>query len=167
MYKSIPNIIKENAKIVHRNFAGRVDQYNKDGKRTFSLVIENPDDAEKLIEEGWYVKRFKPRDDQDEPGYFLPVTVSYKAYPPKIYLVSKGNVRLLREDEVGNIDDYEIENVDITIRPYCWEASGKEGVRAYLKTMYVTLVEDDFAYKYQKDISDPAPDVNEEVPWNG
>lgn len=153
MNAQIENIIMENAKIVHRNFSGKVDTYNKSGNRTFSLVISNHDDAKKLIEEGWYLKQFKPRDDQDsEPDYFLPITVSYKSYPPKIYVVSKAggknNVRLLREDEVGNLDDLEIDSVDLTVRPYCWEVRDQHGVRAYLKTMYVTLLEDEFAYKY-------------------
>ena len=156
MNAQLENIIIENAKIVHRNFAGRVDQFNKSGNKTFSLVLSDHDEAKRLLDEGWYVKQFKSRmdDDQDtEPDYFLPVTVSYKSYPPKIYIVTRNNVRLLREDEVGNLDDLEIASVDLTIRPYCWEVNGKSGVRAYLKTMYVTLLEDEFAYKYADRVS--------------
>lgn len=156
----IKNIIMEGARIAHRNFAGRVDQFNKSGNRTFSLVISDPDQAEALKEEGWYIKQFKQYDEDRIPEHFLPVTVSYKSYPPKIYVVTKGNVRLMREDEIANIDDFEIANIDVTIRPYCWEVGDKSGVRAYLKTMYITLAEDDFAYKY-KDVG-AAPDVNDD-----
>ena len=163
--ENIQNIIKENAKIAHRNFAGKVDTYNKNGIRTFSLVISDPEDAERLIQEGWYLKQFKARSEDEIPDHYLPVTVSYKSYPPKIYVVTKDNVRLLREEEVGNIDDFEIANIDVTIRPYCWEVNGKSGVRAYLKTMYITLAEDDFAYKYKDRVS-PAPDVNEGTPFD-
>lgn len=169
MYKQIPDIIQENAKIVHRNFAGATSTYNPTGKRTFSLVIEDPELAAKLIDDGWLVKRFKnARNDGEEPGYFLPVQVSYKAYPPKIYIVNKDNVRLLREDEIKEIDDFEIANVDLDVRPYCWEVRGESGVTAYLKSMYITIVEDVFADKYPQIYGrkKAAPDVNEEAPWD-
>lgn len=146
---TISNIVKENAKIVHRNFAGRVDKFNLNGNRTFSLVISDPDEAEQLSQAGWYVKSFKPRDDDEIPDHYIPVTVSYKSYPPKIYIVTSAGVRLMNENEIENIDDFEIANIDLTIRPYSWEVGDKSGVRAYLKTMYVTLAEDEFAYKYQ------------------
>ena len=154
-YRPIANIVKEGAKIVHKNFSGRPDQFRPNGgKRSFSLVIDNPEDAEILKEEGWYIKQFKKKNDTDDvPDFFLPVTVSFDNFPPKIYVVTKDKsgesmIRQITEDEVGNIDDFEIDNVDLTIRPYCWDVGGKSGVSAYLKTMYVTLAQDDFAYKY-------------------
>lgn len=158
---NIENIKIENARIVFRNLSGKPDKFNpQGGKRSFSVVIEDPEFANELKKEGWNIKQFNPSPDSDEePAHFISVKVSYNNIPPHIYLCTSKNKTLLNEDTVGQLDYAEISNVDIVITPYQYEMSGRSGISAYVKTMYVTVVEDEFASKYEYD------DLDEEIPF--
>lgn len=159
---NIENIKIENARIVFRNLSGKPDKFNpQGGKRSFSVVIEDPEFANELKREGWNIKQFNPSPDSDEePAHFISVKVSYNNIPPHIYLCTSKNKTLLNEDTVGQLDYAEISNVDIVITPYQYEMSGRTGISAYVKTMYVTVVEDEFASKYEYDDLD-----DEEIPF--
>lgn len=141
------NISIANARIMFRNFRGEASKFNAAGKRNFCVVIDN-DIAEHLMNDGWNIRMFPPRDDEELPTYYMQVSVSYDVIPPNIFLITKHNKTRLDEDTVGSLDWAEIENIDLVIRPYNWEAQGKTGVKAYVKNMYVTIVEDEFADKY-------------------
>lgn len=162
MAKNIENIKIENARIVFRNLSGKPDKFNpQGGKRSFSVVIEDPEFANELKKEGWNIKQFNPSPDSDEePAHFISVKVSYNNIPPHIYLCTSKNKTLLNEDTVGQLDYAEISNVDIVITPYQYEMNGRSGISAYVKTMYVTVVEDEFASKYEYDDLD-----DEEIPF--
>ena len=67
---------------------------------------------------------------------------------------------MLTEDTVGSLDYADISNVDVVISPFEYnDIGGKSGVAAYVKTMYVSVVEDEFASKYDYD------DEPEELPF--
>ena len=153
----LDNLVIENARIIYRNFSGEENKFNRAGDRNFCVVIEDEEEAKKLIEDGWNVKIKIPKNKDDsgeerEPFYYIKVSVSYKYYAPKIYLVTKKRKILLDEDSIGIIDSTDIINVDLAIRPSAWEVNDKSGIKAYLKTMYVTIEEDEFADKYDDDI---------------
>lgn len=142
-------LIMENAKIRFRNFSGRPDEFTREGDRSFALVIDDEDLANKLKEDGWNVRMRMPKNDGEDPWYYLKVKVNFGGFPPKIIEVTSRNRVSLNEETVGILDTAELKSVDVEISPYHWEIGGRSGITAYLKTMYATIEEDPFAAKYE------------------
>src|SRR5574344_1422493 len=110
---NIENIVKENAKIVYRNFSGKPSDFNRMGDRSFCLVIEDEKEAKRLSDIGWNIKQKEPKDEDGEKFIFLPVAVRFTHKPPVVYLINKSGHKVrMTEDTVGDIDDLEIENID-------------------------------------------------------
>ncbi len=141
------NLVIENAQIRFRNFEGKEGKYNLAGRRNFCVLLD-PDQANQLREDGWNVKYLKPRDPGDKEQPYMQVSVSYNYMPPNIYLISSRGKNLLQEEEIKILDWADIEYCDLIIRPYNWEMNGKTGIKAYVKSLYVTIVEDEFEKKY-------------------
>ena len=136
------------AAIKWRNFQGKAGKFNAEGDRNFCLLID-PDSADELQAEGFNIRFLKPRDEDDVPAPYLPVKVAYgKGRPPKIIMVTKRGKTELDEETVSALDWAEIEKADIAINPYEYDVQGRHGIKAYLKTMYVTIQEDDFEDRY-------------------
>lgn len=152
------NLSIENAHILFPNFSGTEGKYNRAGQRSFCVTIDDAEQAQALLADGWNVRILAPRDEDEAPRHYMAVAVNFEGpFPPKIICISGKAKTQLTEDTVDVLDHADIANIDLIIRPYFWEVNGKEGVKAYLKTMYVTLEQDEFAAKYT--------DVGEEAPF--
>lgn len=146
------NLQIDDAKITYRNFAGAPSAFNREGDRGFSLIIDDQEIADALIEAGWNVKIKPPRDDQDEPFMHLPVKVKFNGRGPNVYLRSGDSpLRKIDEDMVGLLDEIYILSVDLDIRPYDWTTpGGKSGRSAYLQSICVEQEVDRFAERYHR-----------------
>ena len=143
-------IVFEDAQIIFRNFQGKEGPYNREGDRNFSVRLEDDELVRRLEKDGWNVKHPKPRDDDEEDNRrpHLQVSVSYRGRPPRIVMITSRNRTELTEDDIDMLDWVQFRTVDLIVNPYNWNVNGKGGVKAYLKTMFVTIEEDYLEQKY-------------------
>jgi hypothetical protein len=150
MPKNTKEIMIEDARIVFPNFAGKEGMYNTEGDRNFSVIL--PEDvAEQMLEDGWNVKRLKIREDDEDRDVgdpYIQISVSFKVRPPHVVAITSTKRTNLSEDTIDMLDWAEFENVDLIANPYHWDVNGKTGIKAYLKSMYVTIKEDPLELKY-------------------
>lgn len=153
--KPTANITLENIQIARPNFSGLEGVFNAKGKRNFLAVL--PEDiAQAMQEDGWNVKRFKPKEEGVEPEPFIQVQVKFGKRPPRIVLVSSRGKTQLDEEMVSILDWVNIIKCDLIIRPYNWSnPAGNEGVAAYAQAVYVTIELDKLEEKYY-DVPDSA-----------
>lgn len=158
MNNKISNIVIENARIGFRNFSGKEGKFNPEGRRNFCVFLE-PEIANRLEKDGWNVRWLEPREPGEEKQAYLQVTVNYQFenLQPKVVIISSKGKTVLNESTISMMDWIEIKpkdsrtddgGVDLTIRPRTWEVGGKNGVKAYLKNMFVHIVEDELESKY-------------------
>lgn len=144
-------VVMEDVRMIFKNFSGRPSQFNEEGERNFAILLDEGT-AEAMAADGWNVKTLKPRDDADEgePNQpFLPIKVEYrKGTPPRVVQITERGRLNLSEGEVMVLDWVDIKNCDIMFRPYPWDINGKQGITAYLQSMYVTIDEDPLEKKY-------------------
>lgn len=172
------NILQiDEARITHRNFSGKATDFNYEGNRNFSWIIEDgtvdrefcvennipfeeteeprfawvrgEDMANFLISLGWNVKIRPPRVEGEPSFCFLPVKVKFNDRGPECVLITNDVKNHLDEESVCCLDNVDIARVDLDIRPYDWTMkNGKSGRSAYLQIIYVTQVVDRFADRY-------------------
>ena len=142
----------KDVRIIFRNFEGKEGPYNKKGTRNFGVILP-PDVSEAMADDGWNIKLLQPREDDAEEGAvptpWLPVEAAYdKGRPPTVVLITERGRENLDEEKIKQLDWVDIVKVDMIVNPYTWEVNGKSGVKAYLKSMYVTIEEDELEREY-------------------
>lgn len=138
----------DDAMITYRNFSGTGTKFNREGDRNFALIIDDPEIADALKNEGWNVRVKPPREDGDDPFMYLPVKIKFSERGPNVYLATGNNLNKLDEESIACLDDIDIIGVDLDIRPYDWDVNGKSGRTAYLQSIKVTQRVDRFAQEY-------------------
>lgn len=141
----------DDAKIVYRNFSGAPSKFNREGDRNFALVISDEEQADALIREGWHVKIKPPREEGDSPFMYLQVKIKFNDRGPNAYLVTGKKMNRLDEESISCLDDVDIVNVDLDIRPYDWDINGKTGRTAYLQSIKVIQEIDRFAERFTEE----------------
>ena len=150
-------LIVEDAQILpgsFRNFSGAPDQFNPNGgKRYFHFVIDDPEAAQQMREDGWNVKIRPPREEGDSPFCYLKVAIAFprpgtKARPLDIGMFKPNGANKLDEDTIGLLDGAFITKANISIRPYHWESAGNTGIAAYCQVLHAWVKEEHFASDY-------------------
>jgi hypothetical protein len=147
--KNEGTVLFENARMIFRNFAGKEGMYNREGDRNFCVLLDDSV-AEAMSRDGWNIKTLKPREGDEEATEqpYLQVSVGFRYLPPKIVMITSRGRTNLGEDEIEILDWADIRNVDMIVRPYEWSVRGESGIKAYVKSLFVTIEEDELELKY-------------------
>lgn len=155
-----------------RNFEGRETEYNRAGDRNFVVFLDK-DTAQALEKEGAPVSWKPDRFNEGELRAQMKIHVKYRdrkgnpMIPPKVVLITKKNQTQLTEETIGMLDQADIEKCDLILSQYENGSTMGPQNSVALKTMYVTLSEDEFAEEYGFAIGEEHAESSEEsgVPW--
>jgi hypothetical protein len=144
----IPDYIIKDARIMWRNFGGRQERFNAKGSRNFTIFLR-PEDSERLTEMGLNVKTLPPREEGEQPQDILKVKVNFDTgRPPRLVMVTHRGRTQLGPDEAQLLDFAQIQKVDLILSPYYWDVEGKEGIAVSVKSLFMTIVEDELEIEY-------------------
>ena len=136
--------------IKFRNFSGRPTKFDRDGgKKSFALIL-SPEEADAMSADGWNVQSPVPKDESYPTIPIINVKVNLTSNnPPEVWVITDTHKTRLTPETISSLDYAEIEYVDITINPHEFERrDGSIAANAYLKSLYVKIVKDELAEKY-------------------
>ena len=137
----------EDARLIFRNFSGKEGQYNREGDRNFSVILDDKN-AEIMLRDGWNVKYLESREEGQPPTPYITIAVNFKQRPPRVVMITTGARTNLNQNSVDVLDWADIKKADLIARGYDWIVGDKTGTKAYLKSLFVTIEEDELERKY-------------------
>lgn len=157
------------------NLEGRKGGFNTDGKRSFRLKFNDEEFAKALVEDGWNVKIFTPKNTNYEPYYGMDVKTKFKSdsesvrYNPEIHYINRKNDILCDASNIHIVDNAfdarKVIAVDLVVNPYHWGPNERgEGITAYIDAMYVYVEDSPFGDRSASVFGLPE-DNDEELPF--
>lgn len=146
-------VIMEGVQLRYLNFSGGPDKFNpKGGVRGFAVLLDEKV-AKAMARDGWPVKvptARKDDDGEDIPAVpYLKVAVRFDKYPPQVFVITSKNRTQIYESDIAMLDSADMVNVDLIVTPSSYtNRDGQPAIKAYLKSIYVTIEEDYLAQKY-------------------
>lgn len=169
MTKKLMPATLENVRVAFRNFSGKEGRFNREGDRNFCIFLDD-DIAKQMEKDGWSIRWLQPRDEYETAQGYIQVALGYntRGRPPRVVMVTSRGKSTLDEDMVGILDWADIVSADAIINPSHWEVNGKTGVKAYLRSLYVTIEEDELELKYGDvpDTPESASSTMMSPPWD-
>jgi hypothetical protein len=101
-----------------------------------------------MAADGWNVGYLKSREEGEPDRPVIKVKIGFDYFPPNVTLISSMARTRLDEESIDTLDDITMGKVDLIIRAYNYDVNGNKGISAYLKTLFVTLDEDELELKY-------------------
>lgn len=147
----------------YRNFAGLPDQFNPGGgKRYFNFVIDDPEAAQEMKNDGWNVKIKPPREEGDTPFCYLKVAVAFpkpgsRARDLDIAMFKSSGVNKLDESTIGLLDRAYITKANIVVRPYNWDQNDPNKKAAYVQELHAYVQEESHFSADYDDFADENP----------
>lgn len=142
------NVVMRDVRLVFRNFSGKPGMYNASGDRNFAVILDDKV-AEQMAADGWNIRYLQPREEGETPTPYVTVRVKFDGpRPPTVHMITSRGTTTLDEEAVSVLDQVDIIKTDLIVRPYNYNVNGKEGVKAYLQAIYVTIFEDELALEY-------------------
>mgnify|MGYP003428549536 FL=1 len=146
--------IFRDTQLAYRNFTGKPGPYNEEGVRSFSVMLDE-ELAKDLMDQGLNIKPMKNYDDDGaDQLYHLPVAVSYRIRPPRIYMVTGDGQRmplrktLMPEDSLEMMDNLEFSAVHLVVAISNYTVRGSSGKKAYLQSLFGHVAMDPLEEEY-------------------
>lgn len=136
------------ARLMWRNFSGNETRFKKEGVRTFHVVVDEKT-GKAMLADGWNMKEMPPREEGDPIRYRVEVEARFNNFPPHMVMITHKGRTKLTEDMLPILDWAEFDKVDLILRPRKWQNdAGETRVKAYLKTGFFTIREDELELMY-------------------